>query len=110
MRGVRSSTSPRRPPRSSTLTCDFLDHRGDGETAAWHVAELAGPLVVPSEPEPGADVRSPALPYGTVPGGEHVAVGEDGFDAATVGAWARRADEVVVTPWHGVLIPKQEEQ
>lgn len=92
----------------------FLAVRGAGPTAPWHVDELDAPTaarladVVP--PAEGADVSSPPLPFGPVPGGEHVAVGEDGVDAATIAAWAADNDPattVVVTPWHGVLIPEE---
>ncbi|WP_278255266.1 nitrite reductase [Nocardioides convexus] len=56
------------------------------------------------DPRPGADVRSEPLPFGAVPGGEHVPVGDDGLSSADLAAW--RAETVVVTPWHGVLIPE----
>jgi hypothetical protein len=41
-----------------------------------------------------------------VPGGEHVPV-LDSIDAAAAAGWASRTDEVVVTPWHGVLVPEE---
>ena len=44
------------------------------------------------------------LPYGPVPGGEHVPIGEDGINAATAAAWVARTSEVVITPWQGVLV------
>jgi hypothetical protein len=85
----------------------FLDVRGDGPTAPWHVAELARPLVEPSAP----DVRLPAptgpLPYGAVPGARHVEVPGAGLDRAGVAALVRDVPEVVVTPWRGVLVPKE---
>ena len=34
----------------------------------------------------------------------HVAIGADGIDGTTIAAWAARSEEVVVTPWHGVLV------
>ena len=82
----------------------FLSARGTGPAAAWHVDELPEPLAPPVAPEPGADVRTDPLPFGPVPGGEHVPVGDDGLDAATIDAWT--APTVVVTPWHGVLVPE----
>lgn len=81
----------------------FLSARGTGPAAAWHVDELTDPLVVPSTPQAGADVRSAALPFGAVPGGEHVAVGDDGLTPTTLAGWT--AGLVVITPWHGVLVP-----
>lgn len=86
------------------LARDFLTARGTGPAAAWHVDELSAPLAPVRAPEPGADVRSAPLPFGPVPGGEHVAVGEDGLTSADLAGW--RAETVVVTPWHGVLIPE----
>ena len=86
----------------------FLVARGTGPEAAWHVDELPeppAPLDPPVAPEAGADVRAEPLPYGPVPGGEHVPVGDDGLDAPTVARWT--APTVVVTPWHGVLIPEE---
>lgn len=86
------------------LARTFLSARGTGPAAAWHVDELPAPLAPVRAPEPGADVRGEPLPFGPVPGGEHVPVGDDGLTSADLAAW--RADTVVVTPWHGVLIPE----
>jgi len=91
-----------------SLARAFLAARGSGPHAAWHVGELSAPLVAPVAPAPGATVAAGALPYGTVPGGEHVPVGDDGLDAATLAAWT--VPSVVVTPWHGVLIPSTSEE
>lgn len=85
----------------------FLAVRGQGPTAAWHVAELAAPLVEPAATAAGAEVRTAPLPYGPVPGGVHEPVGDDGIDAARAERWAAVATEVVLTPWHGVLIPEE---
>jgi precorrin-3B synthase len=94
-------------PELVGLARRFLAVRGTGPDAAWHVPELAAPLVTPVAPEAGADVAVGPLPYGRVPGGEHVAV-LDGIDAGTAAGWASRTDEVVVTPWHGVLVPEDD--
>lgn len=85
----------------------FLDRRGAGPAAAWHVDELERPLVhaEPSHAEP-VEASAP-LPYGPVadlPSLTHFAVGEDGIDPATAVAWTARTPEVVITPWHGVLV------
>ena len=88
----------------------FLTARGTGPDAPWHVGELATPRTPSAAPAPGADVTAGPLPYGPVAGGEHVPVGEDGADAATIESWSARVDPdaaVVVTPWHGVLIPEE---
>lgn len=77
------------------LAEEFVRSRGTGPDAPWHVDEaFAGR-------EKGTGMP---LPYGSVPGGEHLPVGEDGFDAPTAAAWAARATEVVITPWQGVLV------
>lgn len=86
------------------LAARFLDRRGHGPSAAWHVRELDSPLV-PVEP---VDARVPGwcppLPHGPVPGGLHVAAAGGALDRTTAGAWPD--GEVVVTPWHGVLLPE----
>ncbi|HVK26737.1 MAG TPA: nitrite reductase [Nocardioides sp.] len=86
------------------LARDFLAARGTGPGAAWHVDELPAPLAPVVAAEPAGVVRAPGLGYGPVPGGEHVPVGDDGLDLPTIAGWS--ATTVVVTPWHGVLIPK----
>ncbi|HWJ83135.1 MAG TPA: nitrite reductase [Nocardioides sp.] len=90
------------------LAEEFVALRGDGPDAAWHIDELRG-LDTPSlDPRAGYSTTDDAvpepLPYGQVPGGEHVAVGPDGITRATAEEWAARTDEVVITPWHGVLV------
>lgn len=92
----------------AVLARRFLAARGTGPEAVWHVDELPeppAPLAPPSAPERGAVVRADPLPHGPVPGGEHVPVADDGLDSATVAGWS--APTIVVTPWHGVLIPEE---
>jgi precorrin-3B synthase len=91
------------------LAEEFVHVRGAGPDAAWHVDELPHPLLLARRRagdllDVMPDGSPSPLPYGPVPGGEHVAVGEDGIDAPTAAAWAARAPEVVITPWHGVLV------
>ena len=113
------------PTALAGLALLFLDRRGTGPTAAWHVAELARPLVdarptdrrlVPNDMNFGqmgavwdqtSGTRTTPLPYGPVsdlPSLTHLAVGDEGIDPATAVAWAARSTEVVITPWHGVLV------
>lgn len=96
------------------LAAAFVEARGTGPDAAWHVTELAEPpaalaTIARSEPpDPRLPEPAPALPYGAVPGGHHVAVPDDGLDRAAVDALADRAatgGDLVVTPWRGVLVP-----
>ncbi|GGO68408.1 nitrite reductase [Nocardioides deserti] len=83
----------------------FLDVRGDGPDAPWHVAELVEPLVEPCPPDPGLPPPAPAPPYGVVPGGVHEPVPDDGLDRAAVERLTAAAPVLVVTPWRGVLVP-----
>lgn len=88
------------------LAHSFLDRRGSGPTAPWHVAELAAPLVLPEAPAPGSDVRTERLGYGAVPGGTHVEA-TAGLAPPLLRDWAATTDHVVLTPWHGVLVPTE---
>jgi precorrin-3B synthase len=98
----------------------FLDRRGSGPGAAWHVDELERALVgpgvcrlVPNDTNPGQihvvwdQSTSLPLPFGPVtdlPEMTHVPVGPEGIDRATAATWAAQNDEVVITPWHGILV------
>ncbi|MFD6949619.1 nitrite reductase [Nocardiopsis sp. TSRI0078] len=89
----------------------FLERRGDGPTAPWHVAELPSPLTDPAPPDPRLPDPAPPLPYGPLPeGGRHVPVPAEGLDRPAAEALAEEAlaaghGELVVTPWRGVLVP-----
>ncbi|RKS06782.1 precorrin-3B synthase [Nocardiopsis sp. Huas11] len=96
------------------LADEFLARRGEGPTAAWHVAELPTPLTDPVAPDPRLPTPAPPLPYGPLPGGgRHVPVPDEGLDRAAAEALAEEAiaaghgehDDLVVTPWRGVLVP-----
>lgn len=80
----------------------FVDRRGAGPTAPWHVRELAAPLVEPELPDPRVPRPGPALAYSPT----HVVVPDAGMDRAFVEALTNTTDYVIVTPWRGVLIPK----
>ncbi|WP_246592403.1 nitrite reductase [Nocardioides daeguensis] len=94
------------PAALAALARAFLDARGTGPEAPWHVPELERPLVAAAPPAPGAAVATGPLPLGPVAGGRHVAVPDDGLDLTTIAAWA--APTVIVTPWQGVLVPEPE--
>jgi len=89
----------------------FLELRGEGPTAPWHVAELPAPLAEPRAPDRRLPVAAPPLPYGPLPGGaRHVRVPGEGLDRQAAEALAEEAlaagpGELVVTPWRGVLVP-----
>jgi precorrin-3B synthase len=82
----------------------FLVVRGEGEDAPWHVDELTGPLVPPADADPATAVVSPPLPYGPIRGATHVEVPDGVLDPELATLLAVHA-ELVVTPWHGVVVP-----
>jgi precorrin-3B synthase len=90
------------------LAARFLEVRGQGSEAAWHVDELPEPLVPSVSREPSSPVENPPLPYGPVDGGEHVAAPGGVIDRALAGRLAGYGRELVVTPWSGVLVPTGE--
>jgi len=98
--------------RLLALAHAFRAARGDGPTAAWHVADLpqSEPLVPAQEPRREALVSTGPLPYGRVGGGRHVAARGGTLSPALVAELAagHDDDELVVTPWRGVLIPEEE--
>lgn len=93
--------------RLVSLALHFLGVRGDGPGAPWHVDELPTPLMDPASPAAELPVSSPPLPYGPVPGGEHVPVPEGGLDRPAVERLCAAAPALVVTPWRGVLVPEE---
>ncbi|WP_319804685.1 nitrite reductase [Nocardioides malaquae] len=93
--------------RLVSLALHFLGVRGDGPGAPWHVDELPKPLMDPASPAAELPVSSPPLPYGPVPGGEHVPVPEGGLDRPAVERLCAAAPALVVTPWRGVLVPEE---
>ena len=107
--GVPSYPSTTRPTELLELARRFLVVRGAGADAPWHVDELrraVGPR--PSTRIHGRRSAAHPLPYGTVEGGTHVAVPDGVLDPAELQRLAPHA-ELVVTPWHGVLVPDGEE-
>lgn len=93
--------------RIAELAHEFLARRGRGPTAAWHVSELTEPLVVPSRPDPGLPDPAKPLPFGPVPGGRHVEVPKAGLGRQAIDDLTAAVEDVVITPWRGVLIPEE---
>lgn len=91
--------------RLAGLAEAFLEARGTGPSAPWHVAELPESLIPATEPDPGIPEPRGPLPYGEVPGGRHVAVPDDGLSPADIAGLTAGVGEVIVTPWKGVLVP-----
>ncbi|MFT4083709.1 MAG: nitrite reductase [Nocardioides sp.] len=96
----------------------FLVRRGDGPGAAWHVDELDQPLIAATADPVLSIPHTPAPPYGPIPGGLHLAVPEgrltpelltqllDGLPDGT----GHDLTHLVITPWHGVLLPRAEQE
>jgi len=82
----------------------FLSVRGDGPTAPWHVDELpVAPEAV--ERDPRTVVHEEPLAAGPVaPGLTHVVV-PDGLLTPAHLATLPTDGRLVVTPWHGLLVP-----
>jgi precorrin-3B synthase len=97
------------PPQLVELARRFLGVRGNGADAPWHVEELPESLVPPVEADPRTPLASHPLPYGAVDGGTHAPAPDGVLDAAAIERLAPHA-ELVVTPWHGVLVPDGEEE
>jgi precorrin-3B synthase len=95
------------------LTRRFLARRGEGPASAWHVDELDRPMLE-ADRDSRTRVTTPRPSYGRlrqVDGRltEHVEVpdGRLGSDLAER-LLERAGTEVVVTPWHGLLLPDLE--
>lgn len=93
--------------RIAGLAHDFVEQRGTGADAPWHVVELAAPLAPAAAPDPRLPAATSPLPYGAVAGGRHVPVAEAGLDRRVVEELTEGCEHVVVTPWRGVLIPEE---
>ena len=94
--------------RMLDLARQFLDVRGTGANAPWHVRELTGPLQAPVPADPRIPAPATPLAYGAVPGGTHVAADDGALTQSRVESLLEQASGVgylVVTPWHGVLTP-----
>jgi precorrin-3B synthase len=92
----------------ASLADRFMAVRGDGTTACWHVADLGTPLTRPAEPDPRLPAPAPPLPFGDVPGGRHVASPSSGLDSRAAAELVDGGvEELIVTPWRGVLIPEE---
>lgn len=87
------------------LALTFVETRGSGPSAPWHVDELPEPLVQPARPDPRLPQPITPLPYGDVPGGQHVEVPDGVLTPAAAAELTVDGPDLIVTPWHGVLVP-----
>jgi precorrin-3B synthase len=98
--------------RLAGLASQFLDARGTGADAPWHIRELARPLQSPVAADPRIPAPAPPLPYGPVAGGTHVPAEDGALTPELVQSLLEQATDathVVVTPWRGVLVPNTPE-
>ena len=96
------------------LATAFLEVRGIGPEAPWHLRELTGPLREPAAPDLRLPRPAPPLRHGNVEGGIHVHV-PDGIlhpvqTEALLEQVSGHATTVVVTPWHGIYVPYAPEE
>ena len=100
------------PEALVALAHSFLDARGSDASSAWHVDELAAPLLPATAPDHRVPKPAAPLPFGRVPGGFHHGAYDDGLDQSAVDALTATLPPgttapLVVTPWRGVLVPDE---
>lgn len=91
------------------LAGEFLEARGSGPTAPWHVAELAAPLRPPVAPDPRLPVAGAPPGPGPVPGATrpvvHVPAPEGRLSPERVDELTGPGTErLVVTPWRSLVV------
>jgi precorrin-3B synthase len=91
-------------PALVDLARDFVRRRGDGPTSPWHVDELTAPLTESRSRDPRTRVSSPPLSYGPHGPVVHVPAPDGILSPGLAAELAARGPELVVTPWHGVLV------
>lgn len=86
------------------LASEFVRRRGDGPAAPWHVDELTEPLTPPRPRDPRTRVTEPPLEYGTQGPVVHVQAPDGVVTQRLAAELVSHGPELVVTPWHGVLV------
>lgn len=89
------------------LAREFVRRRGEGPTAPWHVDELAHPLTARMPRDERTRVTEPPLPYGAHGPVVHVPAPDGVVGPGLAADLASRGPELVVTPWHGVLVSRE---
>ncbi|MBS7548788.1 nitrite reductase [Dietzia massiliensis] len=90
----------------------FVDARGVGPDAPWHVRELPTPLVAARPADGRLPSPAPVLPYGPVAGSagqiEHIEAPGGILDRHSIARLTGGdVDELIVTPWRGVLAVRE---
>ena len=99
------------PHRLIELAHAFLDTRGEGPSAAWHVDELDEPgldkLGLGGVRDPRTEVASSPLPYGGFGAGIHVEVADGVLTPKTLKVVLDIAltEQMILTPWRGLVLP-----
>lgn len=96
------------PRRLADLALAFTAARGTGPEAPWHVEELDAPLTAGEAADPRLPEPTARAAYGAQPGGDHVAAPDGVLDRDLVDRLLAPDRELVVTPWHGVVVPAPE--
>jgi precorrin-3B synthase len=94
--------------RLAEFALQFLEIRGNGTDAPWHIHELGQPMQPPESADPRLPAAAAPLAYGKVPGGTHVPAHDGVLTPDLVRSLLESAADVahvVVTPWRGVLVP-----
>lgn len=87
----------------------FLRVRGDGPTAPWHVDELDDELdhlAVPRDPR--LPTPTGPVPFGEGPAGRHLEVPGGRLVPSLAEELLDTGCDLVVTPWHGILLCRRE--
>ncbi|MBC7632649.1 nitrite reductase [Aeromicrobium sp.] len=103
------------PKALAALASRFLQLNGEGATALWHADELSDDRAVALGGHHARDLRTQVRSFPPAFGiiaqddgrfADHVAV-TDGLLTRAVAddLLARAGDELVVTPWHGIVVP-----
>lgn len=91
------------PHRLVALAHAFLDRRGAGAGAAWHVDELGVPLLDGSRDARTLRSAGP-LPHGPFDGGVHLEVPDGVLRPALLADLGEHPGPLVVTPWNGIVL------
>jgi len=86
------------------LAAEFVRLRGEGPAAPWHVDEFAYPLADPQTRDERTRVICPPLPYGVNGPVVHVPAPGGVVSPGLAADLVVRGPELVVTPWHGILV------